>query len=139
MFIKLLISIIDVDFSFCVTFFPFYVYSEEKIPECNIKVGYGLDGYDEFVGYAGSAHNCLSLVRLRKPEANGIRWQSGSKHCNGVSHATRFIETSYANNTQSCIIGSKFLILLLYIMLLNCVNVRLIVKQQTNRCQFLIL
>ena len=102
--------------------FPFHVYSEEEIPECNIKIGYDLDGYDEFVGYAGSAHNCLSLVRLRKPEANGIRWQSGSKHCNGVSHATRFIETSFASNTQSCIIGSKFPILVLCIMFSNCVN-----------------
>lgn len=122
--------IIDVGFRFCVTFFPFHVYSEEEIPECNIKVGYGLDGYDEFVGYAGSAHNCLSLVRLRKPEANGIRWQSGSKHCNGVSHATRFIETSYANNTQSCIIGSKFPILVLYIMFLSCVILDLLLNNK---------
>ena len=119
--------------------FSFYVYAEEEIPECNIKIGYDLDGYDEFVGYAGSAHNCLSLVKLRMPEANGIRWQSGSKHCNGVSHATRFIETSYANNTQSCIIGSKFPILVLCIMFLNFLrHVRCIDKKQINESQRLI-
>ena len=73
-----------------------------------MKIGYRLDGSTSYYleGYAGSAQNCLQIVKLREPSANGLTWHSESKACYAVFRATKFEKSSYST-TQSCIIGSK--------------------------------
>ena len=78
----------------------------KDVPECNIKIGYWLDGSKSLEGYAGSAQNCLQIVKLREPSANGITWQSESKECHAVFRATKFEKSLYSTR-HSCIIGSK--------------------------------
>ena len=78
----------------------------KDVPECNIKIGYWLDGSKSLEGYAGSAQNCLQIVKLREPSANGITWQSESKECHAVFRATKFEKSLYSTR-HSCIIDSK--------------------------------
>ena len=104
-------------FKFNFVIFCLSIKEKEEIEECNVKIGYQLEIAsftmydDDFVGYAGSAHNCHSLVKLRKPHAKGMEWQPNTKRCEGKSDPRGFKE-SYYNSTQSCIFGSKLCIML---------------------------
>ena len=77
---------------------------KEDQPECNIKVGYSIDGHPTFEGHAGSAENCFQLVRLREPRANGIKWYS-DKTCKAVFGSTQI--NPGCSTCQSCIFGNK--------------------------------